>query len=111
MRSDRLARRSSFFRAEDRNRVCLRRHRFRSMPSLHAWGSSGPWKCSGKMRACVVAVAVLWPRKVRIDFTNRACVSILMGPLSFAGLGGRWACAMTDESAVYFAYAKGIFHI
>lgn len=42
---------------------------------------------------------------------SRVCVAFLMGPLSFAGLDGRWACAMTDESAVYFAYAKGIFHI
>ena len=68
------------------------------------------------MRACVVAVAVLWPRKVRIDFANRACASIFDGPLVFRGVGramgdGRWACAMTDESAVYSVYAKGIFHI
>ena len=55
-------------------------------------------------------------RKVRIDFANRACASIFDGPLVFRGVGramgdGRWACAMTDESAVYSVYAKGIFHI
>lgn len=73
MRSDRLERRSSFlgrgieivFASEgiDSGRCLLCVHR----------GSSGPWKRSGKMRACMVAVAVFWPRKSRIDFPNRAC--------------------------------------
>lgn len=42
---------------------------------------------------------------------SRVCQHFLMDPLSFAGLGRRWACAMADESAVYSVYAKGIFHI
>lgn len=87
MRSDRLARRSSFlgrrieivFASEgiDLGRCLL---------CMHV-GSSGPWKRSGKMRACVVAVAVLWPRCARNDFANRACASIFDGPLVFRGVG------------------------
>lgn len=40
--------------------------------SMHL-DSSAPCKRSGKMRACVVVVAALWPRNLRNDFTNGTC--------------------------------------
>ena len=94
MRSDRLARRSSFLgRRIEIVFVSEGIDLGRCLLCMHG-GLSGPWKRSGKMRACVVAVAVFWPRCARNDFTNRACASILMGPLSFAGLGRRWAMGL-----------------
>ena len=75
----------------------------------------GVRRVHGNVRAkCVPVQSLLrcFGRDVRGAISQIARVpAFLMGPLSFSGFGGRWACAMTDESAVYSVYAKGIFHI
>lgn len=110
MRSDRLARRSSFlgrrieivFASEgiDLGRCLLCMLGF--VGSMETFGQN----VRLRSRRCGV-LAEMCAERFR---KSRVCQHF-DGPLSFAELGGRWACAMTDESAVYSVYAKGIFYI
>lgn len=94
MRSDRLARRSSFLGR--RIEIVFASENIDSGRCFFAFvGFVGPMEMFGqnaRLRSC--RCGALAEKGANRFHKSRVCAAFLMGPLSFAGLDGRWAMGL-----------------